>query len=71
MWHAYAKLRLHTDTMLNDFRTLTSALGRSVRMFIKEVCSQYNTTKLPHEMAARGRRLAALTTKSDTPEASQ
>jgi hypothetical protein len=60
-WHAYAKLRLHTDTTLNDFRTLTSALGRSVRMFIKDVCSQYDTTDLPHEMAARGRRQAALT----------
>ena len=25
-------------------------------MFIKHVCTQYNTTELPHEMAARGRR---------------
>ena len=71
MWHAYAKLRLHTDTTLNDFKTLTSALGLSVRKFIKEVCSRYNTTELPHEMAARGRRSAALTTKSGTPGVSQ
>jgi len=26
MWHAYAKLRLHTDTTLNDFRALTTTL---------------------------------------------
>lgn len=39
MWHTYAKLRLHTDTTLNNFRTLTSTLGRSIRIFIKEVCS--------------------------------
>lgn len=63
MWHAYAKLRLHTDTTLNDFRALTTTLGRSVRAFIKEVCSRYATTKLPNEMAARGRREAALAAK--------
>jgi hypothetical protein len=43
-------------------------------VFIKEVCSQYNTTELPHEMAARGRREAALAAKRSntaTPGASQ
>jgi hypothetical protein len=65
-WHAYAKLRLHTETTLGDFRTITTTLGRSVRIFIKEVCSQYNTTELPNEMAARGRRVAALTRRLDT-----
>jgi hypothetical protein len=72
-WHAYAKLRLHTDTTLNDFRNQTSTLGRSVRIFIKDVCSQYDTKELPHEMAARGRKEAALTMKSNprTPQASQ
>lgn len=70
-WHAYAKLRLHTDTTLNDFRMATSTLGRSVRVFIKEVCPQYNTTELPHEMAARGRRQAALTKNSKTPSVTQ
>jgi hypothetical protein len=70
-WHAYAKLRLHTDTTINDFRTVTSTLGRSVRVFIREVCSKYDTTELPHEMAARGRRVVALVKKSDTPTTSQ
>lgn len=68
-WHAYAKLRLHTDTTLEEFRTLTSSLGRSVRIFIKDVCSQYDTTELPHEMAARSRREAALVKKSGIPSA--
>jgi hypothetical protein len=43
-------------------------------MFIKEVCSQYDTTELPHEMAARGRREAALSAKrsgTDAQEASK
>ena len=71
MWHAYAKLRLHTDTTLNNFRILTSTLGKSVRIFIKEVCSQYHTTELPKEMATRGRREAALAKNSDTPKASK
>jgi hypothetical protein len=70
-WHAFAKLRLHSETTLNDFKNHTSNLGRSVRLFIKEVCSGYDTTELPHEMAARGRRQAALIKKSDTAGASQ
>jgi hypothetical protein len=43
-------------------------------MFIREVCSQYDTTELPHEMAARGRRETALSAKgssTDTQEASK
>ena len=66
-WHAYAKLRLHTDTTLDNFRSLTSTLGKSVRVFIRDVCSQYDTTELPHEMAARGRREIALAKRSDAP----
>jgi hypothetical protein len=70
MWHVYAKLRLHTDSTLDDFKSITIALGKSVRVFIKEVCSQYETTELPHEMAARGRREAALRKNADNPGAS-
>lgn len=73
VWHSFAKLRLHTDTSLDDFRTHTTTLGISVRKFIKEVCSQYDTTELPNELAARGRRVAALanTRRSDTLGSSQ
>jgi len=69
MWHAFAKLRLHTDSTLNDFKDITITLGKSVRLFIKEVCETYVTTELPHEMAARGRREAALANKSNKPGA--
>ena len=70
-WHAYAKLRLHMDKTLSDFRTLTSTLGKSVHVFIKEVCSQYYTTELPDEMAMHSRRKAALAKRPDAPGATQ
>ena len=28
-WHAYAKLRLYTDTTLREFRIITTTLGTS------------------------------------------
>ncbi|KAI0318229.1 hypothetical protein OF83DRAFT_48304 [Amylostereum chailletii] len=59
-WHAYAKLRLHTETTLAFFREVTTALGDAVRKFKKETCTVFNTRELPHETAARGRRHAAL-----------
>jgi len=51
----FAKLRLHTDTTLDDFRAITSALEKSVCMFIKDVCSLYNTMELPKETAVQER----------------
>ncbi|KAI0309441.1 hypothetical protein OF83DRAFT_65518 [Amylostereum chailletii] len=62
-WHAYAKLRLHTDTTLAFFREVTQDLGDSVRKFEKIVCSIYDTRELPHKTAACGRRHAALIKK--------
>ncbi|KAI0316147.1 hypothetical protein OF83DRAFT_1128468 [Amylostereum chailletii] len=59
-WHAYAKLRLHTDTTLEFFREVTTSVGESVRRFQKETCLVFDTRELPHETAARGRRQAAL-----------
>jgi hypothetical protein len=70
-WHAYAKLRLHTDTTLSNFKAVTGTLGKSMRRFINGVCSQYDTTELPHELAARGRREAALTVRSGRPRMTQ
>lgn len=59
-WHAYAKLRLHTDTTLTYFEQATKALGQTVRKFSRTTCEAYVTTELPSETAARGRRTAAL-----------
>jgi len=56
-WHAYAKLKMHTDSTLKNFDTITLALGRSIRIFRRDVCSCYDTRELPTEEAARGRRL--------------
>jgi len=59
------------DMTLNDFRTITSTLGRSICIFINKVCSQYNTTELPNKMAAHGRRKAALVKNNNLPKASK
>ena len=56
-WHANAKLKMHTDSSLKNFDIVTLALGRSIRIFRRDVCSLYDTRELPTEEAARGRRL--------------
>lgn len=65
-WHAYAKLRVHTETTVRLLDQSTTDLGRHVRLFKKITCSAYDTRELPREMAARGRRHAAKTKKSAT-----
>ena len=58
-WHAFAKMRLHTTTTLDDFQATTSALGRALRQFATKTCKAFVTRDLPQEEAARGRRQAA------------
>lgn len=55
-WHAFAKLRLHTETTLNDLENSTTRLGEVVRKFEKKVCCDYRTKELSTELAARTRR---------------
>lgn len=55
MWHAYAKLRLHSDTTLALFDDALRSLGFLLRLFKSKVCSMYATQELPSEDAA-GRR---------------
>ncbi|KIJ58068.1 hypothetical protein HYDPIDRAFT_103322 [Hydnomerulius pinastri MD-312] len=62
-WHAYAKLRVHTDDTLAFFDTATTTLSRSVRKFQRTTCAFYHTTELPQEHASRGRCVAALAAK--------
>lgn len=57
-WHAYAKLRLHTDTTLSYFDESTVALGKGLRQFRKVTCEAFNTTELAKEASARVRREA-------------
>jgi len=55
-WHAYAKLRLHTDTTLQFMESATTILGEQLRRFVKVTCEAYNTKETPSEVAARARR---------------
>ena len=57
-WHAYAKLRKHTEYTIASLRSQTKELGRQLRRFTNKTCSQYNTKRLPGEEAARIRRTA-------------
>ena len=65
-WHAYAKLRKHTEHTLTSFRSQTKELGRQLRTFLNKVCSAYHTKPLPSEEAARVRRQARKTKKGDS-----
>ncbi|KIJ07144.1 hypothetical protein PAXINDRAFT_90871 [Paxillus involutus ATCC 200175] len=62
-WHAFAKLRMHTDDTLSFFDIATTSLSKAVRRFQRTTCSFYHTTELPQEYASRGRRQAALAAK--------
>lgn len=55
VWHAYAKLRLHTDTTLSLFDDCLRSLGFLLRLFKSKVCSVYPARQLPSEEAARVR----------------
>ena len=55
-WHAYAKLRLHTETTLGFFEKMTTILGREIRNFKDLTGNMYETRELPQETTARGRR---------------
>ena len=57
-WHAYAKLRLHTEHTLTSFEQLTADLGVLLRHFTMVTCPAFNTVELPRESAARLRRTA-------------
>ena len=57
-WHAYAKLRKHTEYTIRSLRSQTKELGRQLRHFANSTCSQYKTKRLPSEEAARIRRRA-------------
>jgi hypothetical protein len=57
-WHAFAKMRLHTETTLKHLEALTTELGKLMRDFEHSTCSQFQTFELPHEVEARKRQEA-------------
>ena len=63
-FHAFAKMRLHTERTLELFEKSIKTLGEAVRRFETVTCAAYNTKELPRETAARGRREAAAAAKT-------
>lgn len=55
-WHAFAKMRLHTETTLKHLEDMTTELGKLMRDFEHSICSQFQTYELPREVEARKRR---------------
>ncbi|KAJ7053101.1 hypothetical protein C8F01DRAFT_1330682 [Mycena amicta] len=53
-WHAYAKMRMHTDSTLRSFKKATAALGKSARRFSNKT-SELKTRELVKETRARKR----------------
>ncbi|THG93081.1 hypothetical protein EW026_g8053 [Hermanssonia centrifuga] len=58
VWHALAKLRLHTETTLRIFEKATTNVGTTVRRFAF-TCKDIDTRELPSKEVARGRHEAA------------
>jgi hypothetical protein len=52
-WHAYAKLRLHTEQTLASFTQITKDLGILIRHFSTKTCKAFETIELPKEKFAR------------------
>ena len=52
-FHAYVKLRLHTESTVESLEIVTTALCQALQQFSTDVCSRYNTKELPREVAAR------------------
>ncbi|KAF9501634.1 hypothetical protein BDN71DRAFT_1584712 [Pleurotus eryngii] len=68
-WHAYAKLRLHTDATPTRLEELTKEFGRIMRDFEKSTCSEFNTLELPQEVNARARQKAKTCVDQNTASA--
>ncbi|KAH6877025.1 hypothetical protein BKA70DRAFT_1124772 [Coprinopsis sp. MPI-PUGE-AT-0042] len=49
---------MHTSRTLLELRAATKRLGKALRTFVLDTCSQFETKDLPREAEARGRRRA-------------
>jgi hypothetical protein len=65
-WHALAKLRMHTDSMLTLLEELTTEFGKLMRQFRDFTCSQFSTIELPREADARARAHASKSGQTGT-----
>ena len=55
-WHAFAKMRMHTESTLTHLDEITQELGKLMRNFERSTRSRYTTLELPREAEARYRR---------------
>ena len=46
-WHAFAKMRMHTDSTLTHLEEITKELGKLMRKFEALMRTQYATVELP------------------------
>ena len=63
-WHSLAKLRMHTDSSLQELRQLTTIMGEHLRYFADETCQHFQTFKTDKEYQARNRAVARRLAKS-------
>ncbi|KAF8546524.1 hypothetical protein OG21DRAFT_1426767, partial [Imleria badia] len=54
-WHAFGKLRMHTETTLFHFENSTICLGHIFRKFSHDCCAKFKTYDLPRETVAHVR----------------
>jgi hypothetical protein len=54
-WHAFAKLRMHTNSTLEHLEVLTKEFGYLMQQFRDLTCSEFRTAELPCEAAAWNR----------------
>jgi hypothetical protein len=63
-WHAYAKLRLHTEDTLASFQKVTLELGKRSAEFARLTARDFETIETPAEASASARRAAQRRTSS-------
>lgn len=55
-WHAFAKMRMHTESTLTHLEGITKELGKLTRKFEQATRLRYTTSELQREAEARQRR---------------
>ncbi len=71
LWHAYAKLRLHTSSTLQALADTTKALGAQIQFWVKKTCTAFDTCELPKEKSAQHCRKATAATQGKSGMASR
>ncbi|KAJ2924212.1 hypothetical protein H1R20_g12890, partial [Candolleomyces eurysporus] len=65
-FHAFAKLRMHTDKTLSHLESLTVQFGKEIRHFRDNLCPRFDTVELPGEAERRGRQQLRQNHSSDS-----